>query len=101
VGRPARFAITDHHERTFTLPAESFRNACNYSRPIPLEPGQRLKSSLVHITLRGDQVVFTGQGFGHGVGLSQWGAQAMAADGRDVIEILATFYPGASIERAY
>jgi SpoIID/LytB domain protein len=35
-----------------------------------------------------------GRGFGHGVGLSQWGAEHMARAGRDHHQILSTFYPG-------
>lgn len=101
VGRPARFAITDHHGKTYTLNAEAFRTACNFSRPVPLDAGKRLKSAYVRIELRGDRVVFRGRGFGHGVGLSQFGAQAMASAGRDVMEILQTYYPGAAVQRAY
>ena len=39
-----------------------------------------------------------GQGFGHGVGMSQWGAKAMASRGADHREILAAFYPGSTLE---
>jgi SpoIID/LytB domain protein len=35
-----------------------------------------------------------GRGHGHGVGLSQWGAERMAREGLTADEILATFYPG-------
>lgn len=43
--------------------------------------------------------VFVGSGHGHGVGMSQWGAEAMAQRGMGYREILAAFYPGASIVR--
>lgn len=35
-----------------------------------------------------------GRGHGHGVGLSQWGARSMAAQGVDAAGILAHYYPG-------
>jgi len=35
-----------------------------------------------------------GRGFGHGVGLSQWGARSMAAAGADAATILGHYYPG-------
>ncbi len=35
-----------------------------------------------------------GKGHGHGVGLSQWGARSMAAQGADAASILAHYYPG-------
>lgn len=42
--------------------------------------------------------VFRGCGKGHGVGLSQWGAKAMAEEGVDFAEILMHYYPTTSIE---
>jgi len=45
-------------------------------------------------------LVLDGTGYGHGVGLSQWGAEYLARTGRSAGEILATFYPGTSIARA-
>jgi stage II sporulation protein D len=42
--------------------------------------------------------VFTGHGFGHGVGMSQFGAQGAAKLGCDADTILATYFPGASIK---
>ena len=43
--------------------------------------------------------VLSGGGWGHGVGMSQWGAQAMAERGANYREILAAFYPGTRLER--
>jgi stage II sporulation protein D len=48
---------------------------------------------------RSGDLVFVGSGHGHGVGMSQWGAEAMAQRGESYREILAAFYPGASIVR--
>ena len=47
----------------------------------------------------GDRIVFHTVGYGHGVGLSQAGAQAMAAGGADFAEILAHYYPGTQLTR--
>lgn len=41
--------------------------------------------------------VFTGRGYGHGVGMSQWGAQGMALAGRSAEEILKHYYQGIAI----
>jgi stage II sporulation protein D len=49
----------------------------------------------------GDWVFLDGRGFGHAVGLCQCGAEAMARQGKNVIEILSYYYPGAKIARAY
>lgn len=45
--------------------------------------------------------VFTGEGWGHGVGLSQYGAKGMAEAGFDYEEILTHYYTGTHIEQAY
>ncbi|HHT85755.1 MAG TPA: SpoIID/LytB domain-containing protein [Firmicutes bacterium] len=42
--------------------------------------------------------VFQGRGWGHGVGLSQWGAKAMAEQGAGYKQILMHYYPSTDIE---
>ncbi len=49
----------------------------------------------------GDYIEFTGIGWGHAVGLCQFGAKKMAEDGRDYRAILAFYYPGSIIETNY
>ncbi len=43
------------------------------------------------------KVIIVGSGHGHGVGMSQWGAQAMAQSGARYRKILSTFYPGTRV----
>ena len=47
----------------------------------------------------GDAIVLeaSGQGYGHGVGMSQWGAHGLASQGADFREILRHYYRGATI----
>jgi stage II sporulation protein D len=59
----------------------------------------RLRSTLFEVRRTADGFVFVGSGNGHGVGMSQWGARALARRGADPRQILARFYPGARIER--
>jgi SpoIID/LytB domain protein len=42
-------------------------------------------------------VTLDGRGFGHGVGMSQWGAKYMADAGASYADILETFYPGTGL----
>ena len=42
-----------------------------------------------------------GKGFGHGVGICQWGAQGKAERGMGWEEILQFYYPGAKRMHAY
>ena len=46
----------------------------------------------------GGKMVFFVTGYGHGVGLSQYGANQMALDGADYQEILTHYYSGVTIE---
>jgi stage II sporulation protein D len=101
VGRPAEFTLTDVTGRRYRLVADSFRMACNYSGDRKLPSDQRLRSADVEIQMHARHVELTGRGFGHGVGLCQWGAQAMAQAGHHAERILKTYYPGATIQRAY
>jgi stage II sporulation protein D len=53
-----------------------------------------LKSTLFAVAVYGDIAQFAGRGYGHGVGLCQWGAKAMAEQGYSARQILETYYPG-------
>ena len=47
----------------------------------------------------GNEFVFYGRGWGHGVGMSQWGAMAMAEQGYSAEKILTHYYPGTAIRK--
>jgi stage II sporulation protein D len=50
----------------------------------------------------GDKWAFLlGRGYGHGVGMCQCGAQAMARQGKTARQILFYYYPGSNIVRVY
>ena len=52
-----------------------------------------LRSASFEITYQDKNFIFTTHGYGHGVGLSQYGANAMALQGSNYREILAYYYP--------
>ncbi len=56
-----------------------------------------LRSTRFVVTRQGSRFVFEGQGFGHGVGLCQAGAFARIKAGARPDEVLARYYPGASV----
>jgi hypothetical protein len=58
-----------------------------------------LRSTLFDIRRGADGFAFVGSGYGHGVGMSQWGARALAERGVSYQRILARFYPGTRLER--
>lgn len=45
--------------------------------------------------------VFNGTGWGHGVGMSQYGAKGMAEAGYGYVDILLHYFPGTNLENAY
>lgn len=55
----------------------------------------RISSTWFEVSRQGETFAFHGRGWGHGVGLCQKGAAAMAAQGRTTREILAQYFPGA------
>ena len=56
-----------------------------------------LKSTNFSIKIDGDNVIFSVTGYGHGVGMSQTGADSMAKKGKTYEEILKHFYNGVEI----
>ena len=56
-----------------------------------------LRSTAFEVAVSGKTITITTRGFGHRVGMSQDGAQAMAKAGRSCAEILAHYYPGAEL----
>lgn len=55
----------------------------------------KLRSTDFELTHADGSFTFTVHGYGHGVGMSQYGANAMARSGSDYREILAHYYPSA------
>lgn len=58
-----------------------------------------LRSTDFEIVLDNDNVIITTRGYGHGVGLSQYGANAMANNGYNYIDILNHYYTGITIAK--
>lgn len=56
-----------------------------------------LKSTAFAVTAVGSTVTITTKGFGHRVGMSQYGADAMALNGATYPDILAHYYPGTQL----
>lgn len=60
-----------------------------------------LRSSWFTVAVDNDQIQFSVWGYGHGVGMSQYGADGMAKAGYDYQEILQYYYQGISLEKLY
>lgn len=58
-----------------------------------------LKSALVSWNIDGDQITFTTNGYGHGVGMCQYGADYYAKQGESYQKILSRYYPGTQLSK--
>lgn len=58
-----------------------------------------LKSSNFEIKFNSSGIEIDCSGYGHGVGMSQWGADAMAKQGKNYIEILTHYYQGTMVTK--
>ncbi len=99
-----RFADLGIQTRDRRVVAITYRDAWGQPRKLAVAAFRRragrtlgwnkIKSNLFTLesTLTGYR--FVGRGFGHGIGLCQWGAAQMAANGASRREILSFYYPG-------
>lgn len=74
--------------QTFFLQGSDFRKIVGYNQ---------LRSTWFNASMSGDTITFSGRGYGHGVGMCQWGAKGMAEAGRSYKEILEHYYPGSKL----
>ena len=58
-----------------------------------------LRSACFTVQYQEGSFLLTTKGYGHGVGLSQWGAKALAEQGQSAEEILAHYFPGTELRR--
>jgi stage II sporulation protein D len=78
--------------------AQDFRSLINKARPLSR---QLLSTRIDSIAKEKEKFVFHGGGWGHGVGLCQYGAQGLAKKGRNYRQILTYYYEGAKIAPHY
>lgn len=62
----------------------------------------KLKSLLLDkVDVSGDTIAFTGKGYGHGVGMSQWGANKLATTGKTPQDIIGQYFKDVTIEKRW
>jgi stage II sporulation protein D len=86
--------ITLRGTRTFVVRGEIFRDAVTHALGV-----KSLRSTLFTIQRVGDRFVFSGKGFGHGVGLCQAGALARLQAGASPKAVLTHYFPGTALHR--
>ncbi|MBI3924652.1 MAG: SpoIID/LytB domain-containing protein [Armatimonadetes bacterium] len=94
-GRIESFRVIDVKGVERKLPGAELRRVLGYSEL----RSTRAQVEVIESAGRPAKVRFRGQGWGHGVGLCQWGSLAMGEQGFSARQILEHYYPRASIRK--
>lgn len=86
--RVGKMEIRDNAGVSIVLTGKDFRQI--------IGPNE-LRSTKFDLSVKYGSLVIDGSGWGHGVGMCQWGAFGMASQGKKADEILKYYYPGAEI----
>lgn len=89
-GRIRELVIRSRDGRSTRVPGRKFRDIIGPNL---------VRSNMYEIDMQGFYFDLTGKGWGHGVGLCQWGAYQMARQRHDYDEILRYYYPGIEIKK--
>ncbi len=93
-GRAIRLRLIDKNGLTVDMRAEDFR--------LLIQNGTQIKSTHFDIAHTESKIVFrNGRGYGHGIGMCQYGAHGMAQRGIKAGKILQHYYPGCVLVKAY
>jgi len=84
--------ITLRGSRTFVVRGEVFRDVVTRSLGV-----KSLRSTLFSVKRSGEHFVFSGRGYGHGVGLCQAGAATRIRAGSSPRDVLLHYFPGTSL----
>ncbi|MHC4122046.1 MAG: SpoIID/LytB domain-containing protein [Planctomycetota bacterium] len=83
------------NNKSDTIRAEDFRLAVDPT-------GSKLRSTIFRIKETKDKWIFSsGRGYGHGVGMCQCGAQAMAREGKSAKQIIFYYFPDSKLKSIY
>jgi len=90
-GRAQQIIVQGNQQKW--IPARVFVDTFNRS-----QKQYELRSTFFQVIRLDDDYHFIGRGWGHGVGLCQWGAMQLAKEGKSYRQILATYFPGTEVE---
>lgn len=74
--------------KTEKISSQEFRRLVGYSK---------LKSTKFQVQKINEEFLFKGSGFGHGVGMCQWGSKSLAKSGMNYKDILKHYFPGYTV----
>jgi stage II sporulation protein D len=100
-GRPSVYVVRGAGSKRIELPAETLRRAADQPVEGLEASSERIWSSFVNVRVAGRTTRFAGRGHGHGAGLCQYGAQALAKAGEDAEAIVKWYYPQVELVQAF
>jgi stage II sporulation protein D len=86
--------LPDHTQRPIEMSAAFFREEMNRAIPRPAGVPLTVPSMRFEVSFQPGQLIVTGRGWGHGIGMSQYGALGKARRGMAAPDILAAYYGG-------
>ena len=94
-GRIERVELTGRNGKRASIRGEDFRLAITSTE-------KPLLSSWFTMVETGDRYHFQqGRGWGHGVGMCQYGCRQMADNGKNCVEILGFYYPSSTLVKVF
>ena len=101
VGRPIRHRVVDGVGESRSLDSDDLRRLLG--RVPRLESGEAgpLRSDALEARIDGDALLVEGRGFGHGVGLCQFGAFERGREGVDWRQLVLEYYPEATLTQSW
>lgn len=94
-------AVAQVLSRTSSGRVESVRIGSKTFSGIATREKLQLRSANFTVEPSGDKLLFKTTGYGHGVGMSQYGANGMAKTGKNYREIVTYFYTGINLKYIY
>ncbi len=91
-GRIKGLKLTTDMGNEYTISGKDFRAKLG---------AKNIRSTNFSVALKNGEFAFDGKGWGHGVGMCQWGAYEMAKKGYDFKEILGYYYPSSKIVKRW
>lgn len=99
-GRVTLLQVSTKNGNIKILTGHNFRlQVNNQAKKILFDGSDVLPSTAFTVSKTGNNFYFKGKGYGHGVGMCQWGAKIMAQEGFNYTQILKYYFPLMEIEK--
>ena len=92
---------TDERVKNFVIKGQKTISLTGQDFRMKISPMAIKSTYITSLSIKNDQLHIGGHGFGHAVGMCQYGALGMAKAGKNFKEILSHYYPQTSLVKVY